>query len=118
MCKMLTRLFAMIACACVATQALSADAIQYYECRADNDATASVFALDDTTRKVCDRTAQDTWIKPTAYGPEKVEWGDSVSTKLIYRKGKHNDYEHDTLVFVHIGRCSKLRLPPAQTCKN
>ncbi len=118
MTALLARSLLALACVSLGTQAIAGDAIQYYECRADNDATTSIFALDDTTRKVCDRTSQDKWIEPSEYNSGKVVWDDFMSTKTIYRQGKNRGYEHDVLVFVHTGRCSRLRTRPAQTCKD
>ncbi len=110
-------LFAVLACASAVAQALT-DKIDYYECRADNDAAESVFAVDETTGKVCDRSSQDAWINPTAFDAAHVVWNDQTSTKAIYRKGKDKRYEHDIFLFVHVGRCSHLKVVPEHTCKN
>ena len=52
----------------IISTAASADKITYLECRADNEDKPSLFALDDTTQKVCDRAVQDTWFSPTPRG--------------------------------------------------
>jgi hypothetical protein len=98
-----------------ATQA--ADKITYLECKADNDDQPSLFALDDTTQKVCDRAVQDRWFTPAAFDAKFVSWQDGSSTKSIYRKGKDKRYEHNVLILVHIGHCNHVKAPPAGLCK-
>jgi hypothetical protein len=44
----------------ILSAAMPADKITYLECRADNEDTSSLFALDDTTQKVCDHAVQPT----------------------------------------------------------
>jgi hypothetical protein len=110
-------MLAVLACAFTGAQAGN-DKIDYYECKADNDEAASVFGVDETTGKVCDRSSQVAWITPTALDDAHVVWNDQTSTKAIYRKGKEKRYEHDVFIFVHVGHCSHLKVPPAQTCSN
>jgi hypothetical protein len=97
--------------------AAAADKITYLECRADNEDQPSLFALDDTTQKVCDRAVQDTWFSPPTFDAKLVSWQDSGSTKSIYRKGKDKRYEHNVLILVHIGRCNHVKAPSGRPCK-
>ena len=97
--------------------AVAADKITYLECRADNEDQPSLFALDDTTQKVCDRAVQDTWFSPLAFDAKLVSWQDGGSTKSIYRKGKNKHYEHNVLILVHFGRCNHVKAPSGQLCK-
>jgi hypothetical protein len=99
------------------TIALAADKITYLECRADNEDTPSLFALDDTAQKVCDRAVQDTWFSPSTFDAKLVSWQDGGSTKSIYRKGKDKRYEHNILILVHIGRCNHVKAPSSELCK-
>jgi len=52
--------------------AAPADKITYLQCRADNEDQPSLYALDDTTQKVCDRAVQDTWFSP--FDARLVSW--------------------------------------------
>lgn len=97
--------------------AASANKITYFECRADNEDTPSLLALDDSTQKVCDRAVQDTWFTPPIFDAKLVSWQDGGSTKSIYRKGKEKRYEHNVLILVHIGRCNHVKAPPGELCK-
>ncbi len=101
----------------ILSTAFSADKITYLECRADNEDQPSLFALDDTTQKVCDRAVQDTWFAPSSFDAEFVSWQDGGSTKSIYRKGKDKRYEHNVLILTHLGRCNHVKAPPAELCK-
>ena len=101
----------------ILSAAISADKITYLECRADNEDTSSLFALDDTTQKVCDRAVQPTWFTPATFDARLVSWQDGSSTKSIYRKGKEKRYERNVLILVHIGRCNHVKAPPSQLCK-
>ncbi len=96
----------------ILSAAISADKI-----RADNEDTSSLFALDDTTQKVCDRAVQVTWFTPATFDARLVSWQDGSSTKSIYRKGKEKRYERSVLILVHIGRCNHVKAPPSQLCK-
>ena len=51
----------------VAVPVFAADKITYFVCKADNDDEASVFGLDDTAKKVCDRSVEATWFSPTTF---------------------------------------------------
>jgi len=102
---------------CPLAAATAADKITYLECRADNEDQPSLFALDDTTQKVCDRAVQDTWFSPPTFDAKLVSWQDGGSTKSIYRKGKDKRYEHNILILVHIGRCNHVKAPSGQLCK-
>jgi len=95
----------------------SADKITYLECRADNEDQQSLFALDDTTQKVCDRAVQDTWFSPATFDARLVSWQDGGTTKYIYRKGKEKRYEHNVLILVHVGRCNHVKAPATELCK-
>ena len=86
-----------------------------FRLQADNDDAASVFGLDDTAQKVCDRSVEATWFSPTTFEPAKVIWNDGLSTKAIYRTGDKR-YEHDFLLLVHIGHCDKVEPTAAQKC--
>jgi len=97
--------------------AQAADKITYLECKADNEDQPSVFALDDTTQKVCDRAVQEHWFKPAAFDAKFVSWQDGSSTKSIYRKGKSKHYEHNVLILVHIGHCNHVKAPTNELCK-
>ena len=101
----------------ILSAAMPADKITYLECRADNEDTSSLFALDDTTQKVCDRAVQPTWFTPSTFDAKLVSWQDGSSTKSIYRKGKEKRYERNVLILVHIGRCNHVKAPPSQLCK-
>jgi hypothetical protein len=98
-------------------QAHNPDVIRYLECRADNESSPSLVGIDETAKKVCDREAQDTWFAPSIFDAAEIEWNSGVSTKAIYRKGKHKHYEHDLLFLVHIGHCRKAAAPPSELCK-
>lgn len=102
----------------IPSAANSADKVTYLECRADNEDKPSLFALDDTTQKVCDRAVQDTWFSPNTFDAKQVSWQDGTSTKSIYRKGKDKRYEHNVLILVHIGRCNHVHAPSAELCKH
>lgn len=97
--------------------AQGADKITYLECKADNEDQPSLFALDDTTQKVCDRAVQDHWFTPAAFDAKFVSWQDGSATKLIYRKGKNKHYERNVLILVHIGHCNHVKAPAAELCK-
>lgn len=101
----------------ILSAALSADKITYLQCRADNEDQPSLFALDDTTQKVCDRAVQDTWFAPSTFDARLVSWQDGGSTKSIYRRGKEKRYEHNVLILVHTGRCNKVAAPSTELCK-
>jgi len=58
----------------ILSAAISADKITYLECRADNEDTSSLFALDDTTQKVCDRAVQPTRFTPATFDARLVSW--------------------------------------------
>jgi hypothetical protein len=72
----------------ILSDAMPADKITYLECRADNEDTSSLFALDDTTQKVCDRAVQPTWFTPATFDARLVSWQDGSSTDLPQRQGK------------------------------
>jgi hypothetical protein len=61
--------------------AAPADKITYLEFRADNKDQPSLYALDDTTQKVCDRAVQDTWFSAATFDARLVSWQDGGSTK-------------------------------------
>ncbi len=99
----------------LAQPAHAGDRITYFACRADNEDEASVFGLDETGQKVCDRSVEATWFSPTTFEAGKVIWSDGLSTKAIYRTGDKR-YEHDFLLLVHTGHCDKVEPSPAQKC--
>ena len=99
----------------LAQPAHAGDRITYFACRADNEDEASVFGLDETAQKVCDRSVEATWFSPTTFEAGKVLWSDGLSTKAIYRTGDKR-YEHDFLLLVHTGHCDKVEPSPAQKC--
>jgi len=101
-----------------ANAASAADVIRYLSCRADNESTASIFGIDETTKKVCDRESGASWFAPPIFDASKIEWNDGWSTKSICRTGKDKRYEHDILILVHIGRCKKVAAPSEQLCKS
>ena len=100
---------------CLAQPVLAGDKITYFACKADNDDEASVFGLDDTAQKVCDRSVEPTWFSPSTFEPSKVIWSDGIYTKAIYRTGNKR-YEHDFLLLVHVGHCDKVEPMPVQKC--
>lgn len=104
--------------AAIAPAALGADKITYLECRADNEEAPSLFGIDDTRQKVCDRAVQDTWFAPSTFDARLVSWQDGSSTKSIYRKGKEKRYEHNLLLLVHVGRCNHVKAPDTEPCKH
>jgi hypothetical protein len=98
--------------------ALAGDKINYVACKADNEDTVSVFGIDDSAQKICDRSVDATWFSPSTFEPAKIIWNDGLSTKAIYRTGDKR-YEHDFLLLVHTGHCEKFKEPAAsQTCKS
>lgn len=99
-------------------EARSGDVIHYVACRADNEDAQSLIAIDDTTKKVCDREFASGWITPMIFNDTTVEWGDgAASRKSITRGRKGSRYEHDTyFIVVHIGHCTKLKAPAAPLC--
>jgi len=99
----------------LAEPVLAGNQVTYFACRADNEDEVSVFGLDDTAQKVCDRSVEATWFSPTTFEAGKVIWNDGLSTKAIYRTGDKR-YEHDFLLLVHIGHCDKLEPTVAQKC--
>ena len=99
----------------VAVPVFAADKITYFVCKADNDDEASVFGLDDTAQKVCDRSVEATWFSPTTFESAKVIWNDGLSTKAIYRTGDKR-YEHNILLLVHTGHCDKVQPTASQSC--
>lgn len=103
----------------LAFAASAGDAISYLACRADNEDAQSFIAIDETTKKVCDREFATGWITPTAYDATTIEWGDgAASRKSITRSRKGSRYEHDTyFIVVHIGHCHKVKAPAAPLCK-
>jgi hypothetical protein len=107
----------MLSFGAVLANAEAADKITYLECKADNEDQPSLFALDDTTQKVCDRAVQDRWFAPAAFDAKFVSWQDGSSTKLIYRKGKNKHYERNVLILVHIGHCNHVKAPASELCK-
>ncbi len=114
--KVLATSLALLLCGWFAGPASAGDIIRYLECRAET--TPSLFGIDETTKKVCDRAAQDTWFAPSSFDAAKIVWNDGGSTKAIYRTGKDKRYEHDILILVHIGRCKKVAPPAALLCKS
>src|SRR5450631_4087901 len=90
-----------------AAPTFAGDKITYFACKADNEDDASVFGLDDTARKVCDRSVEKLWFSPSTFDSSKVIWSDGLYTKSIYRGGKNKHYERDLLLLVHIGHCDK-----------
>jgi hypothetical protein len=97
--------------------AFAGDQITYFACRADNEDEASVFGLDDTAQKVCDRSVGATWFSPSTFEAARVIWNDGFSTKAIYRKGNDQHYEHNLLLLMHTGHCEKVKEPTAsQKC--
>jgi hypothetical protein len=116
--KVLAAFFALLVCSSAAIPASAGDVIRYVECRADNETAPSIFGIDETTKKVCDRSTQDTWFSPSTFDAAKIVWNDGGSTKAIYRTGKDKRYEHDILILVHIGRCKKAPVPAAQLCRS
>ena len=99
-----------------AVPTLGGDQITYLSCRADNDDEASIFGLNYTAQKVCDRSVEGTWFSPSVFDAARVTWNDGLSTKTIYRTGDKR-YEHDFLLLVnHIGNCDKVQPSPAQKC--
>ena len=99
----------------VAVPVFAADKITYFACKADNDDEASVFGLDDTAQKVCDRSVEPTWFSPSTFEPSKVIWSDGIYTKAIYRTGDKR-YEHNLLLLVHTGHCDKVEPTASQKC--
>ncbi len=92
--------------------------ITYFNCKADNEDAPGVYGLDDSAKKVCDRSVQNAWFAPAEFDANIVTWNDGASTKTIYRSGKGKRYQHDTLILVHIGHCSHEKVPNAsQVCK-
>ena len=104
----------------IAPAAPAADVIHYLSCRADNEDAESVIAVDETTRKVCDRDFAPGWITPMIFDQSTIEWSDgAASRKSIVRSRKGLRYEHDSLfIVVHIGHCSKAKALPAIPCPN
>lgn len=96
-----------------------ADVIHYYACRADNEEQASLVAIDETTKKVCDREFAAGWMTPTAFDASTIEWGDGGgASKLIIHSRKGSRYErHTYFIIVHIGHCNKVKAPPAPPCQ-
>ena len=112
-------LLACLAFACVslsAPAAVAGNPVHYLSCRADNESESSVFGIDETTKKVCDRAVAATWIAPIEFDAAVIEWGQGGSTKIIYRQGKHKHYEHNILLLNHVGRCSKVAAPATPLC--
>ena len=108
----------MLACVVIGTApTFAADKVTYLACKADNEDEASVFGLNDTARKVCDRSVETSWFEPTIFEPSKVIWSDGPFTKAIYRGGKNKRYERDLLLLVHIGHCDKVQPASSQICK-
>ena len=98
--------------------AYAGGSINYFNCKADNEDRPSVFGLDDSTKKVCDRSIKHAWFAPAQFDATQVTWNDGASTKTIYRSGKGKRYQHDTLMLVHIGHCSHEKVPDAaNVCK-
>jgi hypothetical protein len=95
--------------------AFAGDQITYVSCRADNDDEASVFGLDNTAQKVCDRSVEATWFSPSTFESSKVIWSDGLYTKAIYRTGDKR-YEHNFLLLVHTGHCDKVEPTASQKC--
>lgn len=103
---------------CCGPGASAADAIRYLACRADNEDGQSLIAINETTRKVCDREFAAGWIAPLVFDATTIEWGDGgASRKSISYSRKGSRYEHDTyFVIVHIGHCNKIKAPSAPLC--
>jgi hypothetical protein len=111
------QLLFVVCCSFAVTAASAADAIRYVSCRADNDSDASIFGIDETTKKVCDRDTGNAWFAPLIFDASEIEWSDGLSTKAIYLKGKNKRYEHDIFILVHVGHCKKVKAPTAELCK-
>ena len=96
-----------------------ADVIHYYACRADNEDQPSLVAIDETTKKVCDREFAEGWMTPTVFNAGNIEWGDGGATsKLIVHSRKGSRYEHHTyFIIVHIGHCNKVKAPATAPCQ-
>lgn len=111
-------LLGMLLSAGIAPAASAADIIRYFSCRADNEDAQNLVAIDETTRKVCDRDFAPGWITPMIFDQSTIEWSDgSASRKSIVRSRKGLRYEHDSLfIVVHIGHCSKAKAPPTPLC--
>lgn len=118
--KSLAPLTVLLLCGSFAASASADDVVRYLSCRADNETTESIIALDETTKKVCDRGTGSSWFEPSVFDKAKIEWSDGAgSTKSIFMKSKGGKrYEHDTFILVHIGHCKKVAAPPTQLCKS
>jgi hypothetical protein len=110
----------MLACLLFGTAAptFAGDKITYFACKADNESEASVFGVDDTVQKVCDRSIETLWFSPGTFEASKVIWSDGLYTKAIYRGGKNKRYERDLLLLVHTGHCDKVQPENSQICKS
>jgi hypothetical protein len=114
-------IIAVLACLLLdaAAPTFAADKITYFACKADNENEASVFGLDDTAQKVCDRSVETLWFSPGTFDASKVIWSDGLYTKAIYRGGKDKRYERDLLLLlVHTGHCDKVQPATSQSCKS
>lgn len=94
------------------------DVVHYLACRADNEDQQSIVAIDETTKKICDREFSSAWMAPMAFDKSLIEWGNGSSDrKSIATSRKGSRYEHDTyFVVVHIGHCNKIKAPPTPLC--
>jgi hypothetical protein len=101
----------------VSQVALAGDDVKYLSCRADNEDAESLVAIDETTKKVCDREFDSSWMTPLVFNGSTIEWGTGPSRKSITRGKKGSRYEHDTyFIVVHIGHCTKLKAPSSPLC--
>jgi hypothetical protein len=106
----------LVSIACLSAATASAANVQYLSCRADNEAEAATFGIDEAAKKVCDLAVGPRWFAPPEFDAGAIEWSDSSSTKIIYRSGKHKHYEHNILLLNHIGHCSKVGAPSTPPC--
>jgi hypothetical protein len=101
----------------MAAEAPAGDAIRYLACRADNEEGQSIIAIDDASKRICDREFAPDWMTPLVFNSTTIEWGDGPSRKSITRGKKGSRYEHDTyFIMVHIGHCSIIKTPPPSLC--
>jgi hypothetical protein len=100
--------------------ASAGDVVHYFACRADNEDQESVVAIDETTKKICDREYGQEWMTPTVFAKNEIDWGESSGSnrKSITRGRKGSRYEHATyFIVVHIGHCNKVKAPSTPLCQ-
>jgi hypothetical protein len=103
-----------------ATPADAGDVVHYFACRADNEDQESIVAIDETTKKICDREFAQAWMTPTVFAKNEIDWGETGGSnrKSITRSRKGSRYEHDTyFIMVHIGHCNKVKAPSTPLCQ-